>query len=793
MNSSSALPPLGRWPLLFPILGAVSGILLAAHGLWLPVVALTVFGTYFGLLYKKPTYMAGAILSLLLAVVHNGRHQTQKELAARLSEDRDLLLTGTLIETNSAGLVRRLFETESGAKLILFSLPPEYRTGQKLLIVAQPIIRPQKRNPGGWDPAKTLEKKGIAGSVVVISAQPTGWSKGFPFLRGWSEDIRQTLAQRVTAGIPDREAAEIVRAVVLGEKGSGSSAFEDFRKTGTMHIFAVSGLHVGLVALIVLVVGRLVRLPPRVLLWTVVFAMFGYAFITGLRPPALRASLMGTLFIGRFLFLRRPSVVNNLFAAALVVLSIDSFQLWQVGFQLSFIVVGVILLLEPPLWKVVAPHLDHDPFLPKPVWTRWQHLTHWARNRLGKMFTVSLTAWMGSAPLSILYFGWFTPVAALASVLMVMVAFLILTLAFVGLIAGCFSLAAGESINLGNGLLAQSARYSAANISQWPGAWTRIRRPAQWQGGLCVFELKHGGAAVHLDAGGGVLIDSGSEYAFWWDVQPALEAHGFSPDSLIATHNDSQHIGGLESVVRSFWVKQALLPRETEKHSLGKLSQACRERQVKLLHAQAGQNLPIDKDTHIEVLHPGLPEMARADDRGLVLLIKRNNWKILLTADAGYETEKALLESGRSLKADVWICGRNPRDSMGHDAFLKAVSPRAIVASDQVYPTSEQVPTSWRQWLEGEGVAFYSQREEGAVFVIPTAEKLTLRGFLSDRSTTLRHSRSAAPAGPSPQPPIGAESPTWDQSSLRETGSLPASQTGPTLLPPTQSILHDRS
>ena len=733
-----ALPSLGHCPLLFPILGAVLGILFAEYHLWSVLVLLVVTGIYLGLFQKNPPLIAGALLALILAILHLDRLQEREELAATLSLDKEFIVSGTIVESNSAGLVRRLFQTETGARLILIGLPPQSRTGQNHTLVVQPINRPQKRNPSGWNPDKTLWKRGIAGSVEVISAQQTGWTRGFPILRGWSEDIRRALAQRVTSGIQDREAADIVQAVVLGEKASGSRAFEDFRKTGTMHIFAVSGLHVGLVALIVFGLGRLVRIPPRILLWSVVFAMLSYAFITGLRPPALRASLMGTLVIGRFLFLRRPSVVNNLFAAALIVLVIDSFQLWQAGFQLSFLVVGVILFLEPHFWKRLGPLLDHDPFLPKPVWTRWQQLTHWTRNKIGKMFTVSLAAWIGSAPLSIIYFGWFTPIAALASISMVMVAFLILVLAFLGLACGGLSTPVSDCLNTVNGLLAKSAQHSATQMSRWPGAWTRFHQTADWQDGLCVFDIKYGGAAIHLNVGGGVLIDAASESGFWWNLEPALKAHNLTFDSIIATHNDAHHIGGLESAVLSFPVKQALIPNEKVKYSLANLKNACREKNVALHLAQAGQLLPITEETRIEVLHPGLSEMTRADDRGLVLCLHHHGWKILVTSDTGYETERALLESGQNLKSDVWICGRNLQDSMGQDAFVNAIAPKVIITSEQAYPSSEQIPQSWRQWLESKGIAFYSQREHGAVFVVPSKNKLTIKGFLSAQTTTLK-------------------------------------------------------
>lgn len=712
---------------------------MAENNLWPFLVALVVAGVYFGLFLRKPPLIAGALVALLLGVTHHQRLHQRQELASLLEKDQEHIFFGTVVETNASGLVRRLFETEDGARLILLDLPEHFQTGQELYLTGTPIKQHQARNPTGWDPQETLWKKGIAGSLEVSSAQQTGWSRGFPLMRGWSEDIRHNLAKRVTSGISTREQADIVQAVVLGEKTSGSKAFEDFRKTGTMHIFAVSGLHVGLVALITYGIGRLFRLPPRLLIWGMILAMISYAFVTGLRPPALRASLMGTLVLGRFLLLRRPSVVNNLFAAALVVLFINSFQLWQAGFQLSFLVVGTILLIEPVLWKRIAPVLDHDPYLPKPVWTAWQQATHWSLNKVGKTFTVSLAAWFGSAPLSIAYFGWFTPIAAFASVLMVMVAFLILCIAFLALAVGSLTSPGSHALNATNGFIAQSAQHSAKEMSQWPGAWTRIQKPAEWRGGICVFDISFGGGAIHLDAGGGVLIDAGSQTNFWWDIVPALEAHNLSFDSIVATHSDARHIGGLESAVRSFPVKQALLPPEPPRYSLKKLTTTCQEKNITLHLANANQALPVDEHTYIEVLHTGSPELGRADDRGLVLRLHQNGWRILITADAGHETERSLLESRQDLSADVWICGRNQKDSMGQDAFVNAISPRVIIATEQAYPNTEKIPTSWRQWLENKGVAFYSQREHGAVFLIPSRNSLSVKGFLTNEKITLKH------------------------------------------------------
>lgn len=693
---------------------------------------------YRGLISRQPPWILAAIVGLLFACLHNHQLKTIAESEHFLAKPTSVTLTGTLMERNSSGLVRRLLRTPAGARVNLIDLPPNFRTGQRITFVGRPVGREPPRNPGGFDREKALSRRGIAGTLQVESARSLGWGSPFAILRGWSESLRSDLAQRVTEGIEDRASADIVQAVVLGEKAPGSNAFEDFRKTGTMHIFAVSGLHVGLVALIVGVTGKLLRWHPRAILWCVIFAMLGYAFVTGLRPPALRAALMGCIFLGRYLFRRPSSVINNLLAAALVVLACDPFQLWQAGFQLSFLVVAVILALEPRLWNKVAPLAEQDPYLPKAVWKRWQHFSTGVRSKLGRMFTVSLAAWLGSSPLNIFYFGWFTPISSLASVLMVMAAFVILLLSLLSLAIAPLSSAISQGANSLNGRLAGQARSTATTLAEIPGGWHRLHQPAPWENGLCVFDLPHAGAAVHLDRAGGVLIDAGNSFTYWREVSPALESFDLKCDSAIATHADAEHVGGLPSAFTTFPIRQVLLPHRDRSHSLGTVATAREQAGLRLLDAHQLTHLPLDAESHIEVLFAGDPTAGRANDRGLVLMIHCHQWRILMTADAGYPTEMALLESGLDLRADVWICGRHPNDLMGTDAFVKAVSPRAVIATDQAYPVTEQVPPSWRKWLESRGTTFISQREHGAVFVVPKREQLELSSFLEGKITTFQ-------------------------------------------------------
>ncbi|MDB4791159.1 ComEC/Rec2 family competence protein [Akkermansiaceae bacterium] len=131
--------------------------------------------------------------------------------------------------------------------------------------------------------------------------------------------------------------------MVLGEKPPRDSEISRaFRQSGAMHVFAVSGLHVTLVGAIFWMVLMHLPIPRRVGVFFVILTMLIYALVTGLRPPAVRATLMAVCFLGAFFFRRRPSVFNALALSFLLVVLWRPSQVFDVGFQLSY---GVLLAI----------------------------------------------------------------------------------------------------------------------------------------------------------------------------------------------------------------------------------------------------------------------------------------------------------------------------------------------------------------------------------------------------------------------------------------------------------------
>ncbi|MDP0491705.1 MAG: ComEC/Rec2 family competence protein [Verrucomicrobiota bacterium JB023] len=696
-----------------------------------------------GLWTRRLPLIVAAVLAILFTCHHARRLNSLELLRSELANEVKHEFSGIITRRSASGLVKAEFRLEGGERLALYHLPEHIRAGERVRITGFSLSDERPRNPGQWDLAAQLTKQGLAGGLVVETVERLGLGSPVDRLRGGSEWMRDELSQLINESVTNEANAAIIRGVVLGEKGE-KELMLDFRKTGTMHVFAVSGLHVGLVAAFALALGRIVRLNRTTSLWLMLVIIFAYVLITGMRPPATRAALMATFLAGGFLLRRQTTVLNSLFAAALVVLALDSFQLWQLGFQLSFWVVSIILVLEPKIWSGVGRFLLEDPYLPKPLWSRTRTIIAHSKEKLGRMTTVSLAAWIGSAPLTLYYFAWFTPIATLSSVVMVVLAFAIICTAFVALPFSLISKPLSEAVFQGSAASAHLARLSAAEMASWPGAWMRGGRRAPWSDGLIVFDVPFGGAAAHWDQAGGILIDGGSERGFPFEIGSSLETYGMTADSLIATHEDEQHVGGFVAALEHFPVRQVLVPDDSGKGIIGEISNIAKDREIPVVTAAPNTTFPVNDDCNIEVLSTG-KVLGRADDRVLVLMLHWHGWRILMTSDAGRGTEERLLKNPKSISADLWIMGRHLYEPTGSDEFVNRVNPRAIIASHQGFPSDERIPAGWREWVVRKGINLLSQDEHGAVMIKASPERLQLEGYLTGESVILERSGSESP------------------------------------------------
>ncbi len=229
-----------------------------------------------------------------------------------------------------------------------------------------------------------------------------------------SEQIRQQLfrkCQRVlTTGCNSKDdLGNVLASMLLGNRSLLTDGrIDTYRKTGTYHLFAVSGLHVGSVALCLhlltglLRLGHVWRLPPVLIL------MWSYVWITGSSPSAIRAGIMfSTLILSRHL-LRQNHLFPALVLSACIVLAIDPYQLFHLGFQLSYGVVTSIILIGLPAAQELRQWMNRQfgQTFPRPKWKRRLHLVLMSS---ADILLVSASASLASMPLIIQHFELFTP------------------------------------------------------------------------------------------------------------------------------------------------------------------------------------------------------------------------------------------------------------------------------------------------------------------------------------------------------------------------------------------------
>lgn len=237
------------------------------------------------------------------------------------------------------------------------------------------------------------------------------------------EAVRQRLLARFSAllayGAADSgHPGNVLASMLLGNRELLTADRQElYKRTGTLHLFAVSGLHVGAVALCLGGLLTLIGMGRNRAAILILLGVWGYVWVTGSSPSACRAGCMiSVLIIARCLW-RQSHLFPALVLSAWLVLIIDPGQLFQLGFQLSYAVVGAIVLIGIPASISIEKWLRRREQERPPARPVLRQLLRLRLNLL-QLFAISLSAAMGSMPLIIEHFSLFTPAGVMAGVML---------------------------------------------------------------------------------------------------------------------------------------------------------------------------------------------------------------------------------------------------------------------------------------------------------------------------------------------------------------------------------------
>lgn len=654
------------------------------------------------------------------------------------------------------------------------ALAGSYFAGQRVEISGILSLPPRPLAEGLFDYRTYLRRQGIY--FQLKTAAPGDWklltTNSTPSLSdrflAWSQ---RTLGRGLPA---EDEPLKLLWAMTLGWKTAlTSEVTAPFMESGTMHVFAISGLHIALIAGILVAILRTVQVPRFWCGAVIIPLIWFYTAATGWQPSAIRSTIMMTIIIAGWALKRPSNLINSLAAAAFIILLYDPQQLFQASFQLSFFVVLSIALFMPPLEKIRDRLLQLDPLLPPeliPRWRRWANSALWV---VATWLATSLAAWFGSWPLTAYYFHLFSPVTLLANLLIVPLASAALACNLGSLICGDWFPWATELFNFSGWLWMKLMLDISRAVIQLPGAFFHVRSPVpadfaiyygamlavmsgaafqkkwrvvtligamsiavfygwRWQTARAATSLTvlplNGGHAVFAQSGraaGNLLVDCGDTNAVEFITQPFLHAQGVNHlPRLALTQGDLRDMGGALLVCSNFSVARVVTSPARFRSPVYRQTVAALD-ETPDRHQIVSRNDAFGAWT---VLHPASTNnFPQADDNALVLAGEIRGVRILLLSDLGRPGQDALLETPRDLHADIVVTGLPEKSAPVCDALLDAIQPKVIVVADSEFPATKRASTALRERLALRNVPVLYTRQTGAVTFVLKPRGWSLR------------------------------------------------------------------
>lgn len=600
---------------------------------------------------------------------------------------------------------------------------PEFGDELKLFGVAEPIEPP--RNPGEFDMRSYLAREDVRRGLFVRYTEDGELIRkgaGNPILRA-AQKSRARMRRVICRGLDDSpDVQNFLSGITLGLRHQTPEDIEEpFQQTGTLHLFAVAGLHVGIVARLLWILATVARLSRKWATAVIIPLLLFYAAVTGLHVSSVRAAVMSSILLAGFFFERKVFALNSLAAAAFFLLCWNTNEFFSTGFQLSFAVVGAIVLLADPLSKWLRQFGATDPFLPR-------NLVSASRRAIGSGYeficrgsSVSLAAWFGSLPLILWYFHLITPSSVYANLVVVPIAFFILAIALLSVVTAPIALAVSIIFNNANWTLATSVIALVHSFAQLPAGHYYVAKP-HWptKDFAKISVLDQGaGAAIHIcGSGKDWLFDCGSARDYERVLRAYLHAAGVNRlDGLVLSHGDSLHIGAAFLVASDF-APRLLIDNPTPDRSAihRRMREVFSIRNIATRSLSASEDFAFAPDVVGKILFPPAGFAATmGDDQALVVQGSLKKAKVLFMSDAGYATEKALLASRVDLRSDILVKGQHRSGNSGSDAFLDAVQPRLIIATSRDFPQQERISDEWAERVRSRGIKLFRQDETGAV------------------------------------------------------------------------------
>jgi len=698
-------------------------------------------------------------------------------------EDKKLTIIGSVLDKEyypnqekislkvKVSQIKRENQTIRTKGLILVNIYSENYSYEfrDVLEIKGKLIKPWGQNNfGDFNYGSYLAQKGIFACINIWQEkdiQKIGEERT-NFLVSFSVLIRNKIKNVLGQLIPTPY-NYLLTGMLLGEKTFISPQIKEvFIEAGIMHILAVSGLHVGIIAVALFIFLNILRIPEKAKLIIVVLLLIMYAFITGFRPSVVRATIMFSLLIGGKLINRNRNMYISLFLAAFLILLINPLILYDAGFLLSFMVTFFIIYLAPILQELFS------------------NIVNWVKNPL----SISVAAWLGIFPLSAYFFNKVSLISIISNLFIVPLTGIAVILGFIIFFVGLISIPLASLIANINYYILILITFLAKSFSSLPFSFVHTAQPLVIFIFLYylmlffiieifyrkIFPLKLKIKATILilstvlvliivqilypldnlkvnfiNVGQGdcilieapkkynILIDGGGTPQSTYDVGskiviPYLRRKGINKiNLLVLTHPHLDHLEGLLPVMKEFKVDLVLdsgLICDISEYR--EFISTIKEKNITYHQAKVGDNFVFSKNFEILLLNPlyssNLYKESDFNNASIVVKLFYKNSKFLFTGDIEETAEKRMLIWQNILKSDVLKVAHHGSASSSSLEFVNEVDPIIAVISVGKNQFGHPSPKVIER-LEDKNIKVYRTDENGTIIIRTDGKEYWIR------------------------------------------------------------------
>lgn len=747
---------MARAPLLLPAVAFILAVVAEARGCSAFALAVALAATAY-----RPARIGAAFAFAGLLLAHAYGHPPMLSEESRMARFAGTVTGDVRADENGATFA---FALDGGLVVRAHVRNDVVAPGERLVIRGRLVPFDEARNPGEPSRRAIALGEGLAGELagdrVIARAPPDPHD-----VRAWAARARAALSARLRSVLREPDAT-VVAGALWGERGTLPRELrDDFQATGTVHVLVTAGLHLGVIAALVLRGLRFARVPRLPASLAAIPCVVAYAWLSGAHLPSQRAAVMVSVVLLARAYGGRLLSWNALALAALVVAALWPAAVTTVSFALSFSCVGAIFLFAGPLGRALE-RLG----LP---------------DRVREALALTVATQIGVWPLSAATFGVVAPYAILANAVVVpatagaMVAGIAtLLLAYVPVLGRSAATLAAWDVGLILHVVDAVAALPGARVWVAPPpalaivaydavaviAALTLRRSARVaalmialaSAGVLVTTLRlpDGRLTITmLDVGQGdalvvrtprghvILIDSGGR------LERGASADGRSPaelvgervvlahlkregirrvDLLVNTHPHGDHVGGFAPIVDALDV--AAIADSGQHYGGRAFNDGLREaalHHVPVHVARCSDRWATDDGMTLSVLSPcgGLFADGKNDvnENSVVVMLVYRDFRMLFMGDAGFAAEQRLLERGADVRADVLKIGHHGSAYSSAPAFIAAVRPRYALISAGRHNLFGHPAGTTLATLRSAGATAYRTDLCGAIIVEPSA------------------------------------------------------------------------